>query len=139
MRCNSQKVRGFSDRNMDLLNLSSDVESCTNAMKEEGLEVKFVAFLEYSVDDAEKIIPKTLKLWEAVKKNPEKHVKYIFPGHVLYEPTKTGMQQSTAIFEADDEEKLIDYYVNWFPEERVKIVPLLDLAKTSELYLKAKK
>jgi len=49
------------------------------------------------------------------------------------------MMKGISIYESDDEEKLIDYTVSYFPEMRINIVPLMDSAKTSELYLKSKK
>ena len=101
--------------------------------------MKFIMFWEYSREDTDKVLEKFQKFHEAIKKNPEKHVKPIFPAHGLGEPTETGMNKGISIYESDDEEKLIDFFVCYYPEMRIKIVPLLDSAKTSELYLKMKK
>jgi F0F1-type ATP synthase gamma subunit len=96
-------------------------------------------FWAYSREDTDKVLQKFQKFYETIKKNPEKHAKAIFPAHHLGEPSETGMSQGITIYESDDEEKLIDYIVSYYPEMRIKIVPLLDSAKTSELYLKMKK
>ncbi len=101
--------------------------------------MKFMMFWEYSREDTDKVLAKFQKFHEAIKKNPEKHVKPIFPAHHLGEPSETGMSKGITIYESDDEEKLIDYIVSYYPEMKIKIVPLLDSAKTSELYLKMKK
>jgi hypothetical protein len=101
--------------------------------------MKFIMFWEYSREDTDKVLQKFQKFHEAIKKNPEKHVKPITPSYHLGEVSETGMMKGITIYESDDEEKLIDYTVSYYPEMRIKIVPLMDSVKTSELYLKMKK
>ena len=101
--------------------------------------MKFIMFWEYSREDTDKVLQKFQKFHEALKKNPEKHVKPITPTYHLGEPSETGMMKGITIYESDDEEKLIDFVVSYYPEMRIKIVPLMDSAKTAELYLKMKK
>jgi L-lactate utilization protein LutB len=101
--------------------------------------VKFIAFFEYSSEDIDKLTPKFQKWSEELKKNPEKHIKYIFPPHYLSAVNEQGNDNGIAIFEADDEEKLIDYINNYWPEMKMRIVPLLNAGKNLEMYLKMKK
>jgi hypothetical protein len=101
--------------------------------------VKFIVFWEYSLEDQAKVISRMQKWIEVLKKEPEKHVKYIFPPHNLSTVNEKGNLNGIAIFEADDEEKLMDHMLNHLPEMKVRIVPLLDAQKGMELYLKMKK
>ena len=41
-----------------------------------------------------------------------------------------------AIFETDDEEKIVEYVTSYYPELKMKIVPLLDNVKMTEAYQK---
>jgi hypothetical protein len=101
--------------------------------------VKFIAFWEYSVEDTDKVISRMQKWGEVLKKAPEKHVKYIFPPHNLSTVNEKGNLNGISIFEADDEEKLVDHILNHLPEMKIRIVPLFDATKGMELYLKMKK
>jgi len=101
--------------------------------------MKFIMFWEYCREDTDKVLAKFQKFHEALKKNPQKHVKLIFPTSHLSEPSETGMMKGISIYESDDEEKLIDFTLAYYPEMRIKIVPLMDSARTAELYLKMKK
>jgi hypothetical protein len=74
---------------------------------------------------------------EDLKKNPEKYPKMVFPPHLI--STEGGKANGVTIIETDDEEKLIDFLLNVWPEQNCKIVPLLDTAKLGEIYLKMKK
>jgi hypothetical protein len=49
------------------------------------------------------------------------------------------MMKGLTIYESDNEDKLIDYVASYYPEMRIKIVPLMDSAKTAEIYLKMRK
>jgi hypothetical protein len=101
--------------------------------------VKFIVFWEFSLEDQAKVISRMQKWIEVLKKEPEKHVKYIFPPHYLSTVNEKGNLNGIAIFEADDEEKLMGHMLNHLPEMKVRIVPLLDAQKGMELYLKMKK
>jgi hypothetical protein len=101
--------------------------------------VKFIVFWEYSVEDTDKVISRMQKWREVLKKEPQKHVKYIFPPHNLSTVNKKGNPNGIAIFETDDEEKLIDHILNHMPEMKIRIVPLLDAVKAMELNLKMKR
>jgi len=101
--------------------------------------VKFVAFFEYSREDTDKLTPKMQKWQEALKKSPEKHIKYIFPPHYISGANEKGNPHGISIFEADDEEKLIDYIMAYWPEMLFRIVPLMDAGKTMGTYLKTMK
>ena len=101
--------------------------------------MKFIMFWEYSRDDTDKVLQKFDKFHEALKKNPEEHVKPITPAYHLGETSETGMMKGITLYESDEEEKLIDYVVSYYPEMRIRIVPLMDSAKTAKLYLKMKK
>jgi hypothetical protein len=107
--------------------------------KMEVRRIKFIMFWEYSRDDTDKVLQKFQKFHEALKKNPDKHVQPITPSYNLGESSETGMIKGITIYESDDEEKLIDFVVSYYPEMRIKIVPLLDSEKSAELYLKMKK
>lgn len=74
---------------------------------------------------------------EAIKKNPEKYYKTVFPPHLM--STEGGKMNGVAVLETDDEEKIIDSLMSDWPEASAKIVPLFDAAKVAELYLKIKK
>lgn len=101
--------------------------------------MKFMIFWEHVREDSDKLIPKFQRWMEGLKKSPEQHAKQIFPPHYLSQPTETGNMKGMSIYEAVDEEKLIDYIMSFYPEMRIKIIPLLDAAKNVELYLKTKK
>lgn len=98
--------------------------------------MKFIAFWEHSTEDVDRVIPKFLKWSEVLKKDPEKHLKLILPPHYLATVNEKGNQSGITIFECDDEAKLIDYILTYWPELKIKIVPLMEALKTSELYLK---
>jgi hypothetical protein len=101
--------------------------------------VKFIAFWEFSREDTDKLIPKFQKWLEALKKNPEKHIKTIFPPHYLSAVNEKGNPNGVTIFECDDEEKLIDFIQSYWPEMKIRIVPLMDAGKTMEINLKMRK
>ena len=101
--------------------------------------MKFIVFWEYSVEDMYGVIAKLLKWTEVLKKEPEKHVKYVFPPHQLSIVNEKGTAKGITIFEADNEENLIEYVMNHLPEIKVRIVPLMDVAKGMERYIKVKK
>jgi len=50
-----------------------------------------------------------------------------------------GDFKGISIFEGDTEEKIIEYILNYFPEMKMRIIPLLDSAKMVEGYVKPKK
>lgn len=100
--------------------------------------MKFIAFWEHDREDVDRVIPKFQKWLDFLKKDPEKHLKIIFPPHYLAMVNEKGNQRGISIFECDNEEKLIDYILTYWPELRIKIVPLMEAIKTSELYLKMK-
>jgi hypothetical protein len=101
--------------------------------------VKFVLFFGQSSEDVDKLIPKFQRWHEALKSNPEKHVKMIFPPHFLSMVNEKGDYKGISIFESDNEEKIIEYMMAYFPEMKMRIVPLLDAAKMIEGYLKTRK
>ena len=55
--------------------------------------MKFIMFWEYTREDTDKVLTKFQKFQEAVKKEPEKHVKPVFPAHHLAEPGEAGMMK----------------------------------------------
>jgi hypothetical protein len=101
--------------------------------------VKFVAFFEIERADVNRLIPKFQKWHETLKKDPEKHLKVIFPPHHLSIVNEKGDFKGISIFEGDTEEKVIEYILNYFPEMKMRIIPLLDSAKMVEGYVKPKK
>ena len=81
--------------------------------------MKFVAFFEYSREDVDKLTPKFQKWQEALRKNPEKHIRTIFPPHYLSTVTEKGHSNGIAIFESDNE-KIIEYIMNYLPRNEAQ-------------------
>ena len=97
--------------------------------------MKYMCFWECKPEDADKILEKWTKREEERKKDPEvdaKYTKVIFPPH-----TMGGLDKGFSIDEASPEQ-LVNTTMFWFPEMKVKFVPIYDIAKITELYLKSK-
>lgn len=79
---------------------------------------KYILFWEYCPEDLEKVIAKSLKSQEAVKKNPEKYATYLFPPHHL------GYCKGFTIIDVTDPQQITNAHVYWFPEMKLKYVPI---------------
>ena len=80
--------------------------------------VKYIIFWEYCPEDVEKVIAKSLKSQEAVKKNPEKYSKTLFPPHHM------GYCKGFTIVDVADPQQMTNSHTYWFPEMKLKYVPI---------------
>jgi hypothetical protein len=96
------------------------------------VEMKFIVFWEYRLEDMGKIIEKTKKLREDDEKNPGKWGTYLFPPH--------HMSQNKGFFIAEvTEEQMRVVYLFWVPEMKMKFYPITESFKMNEEYLRALK
>ena len=96
--------------------------------------MKYVKFWEFAIEDRDELIEKWGKYLEKSKKTPEKYPTYIFPPHGVGQ-----LRKGVSIMEADNEEQLINYFLELSPPLKIKFEPLIDSAKFSEMYMKMMK
>lgn len=86
----------------------------------EGAGVKYIAFWEFSPEDAAKAADK----WERRKYK----LKTLFPPHSL-----GGEPKGFTIFESEDEAEIMKYIQHYSPEMKIRIVPIFESSKAVEL------
>jgi len=92
--------------------------------------MKYVGFWEFCPEDIDKIAAKTLKFKEEREKNPERFTKVLFPAHSM------GQCNGLTIVEASDQMQLMNTTMFWFPEMKLKYIPIYDTSQMTELYQK---
>lgn len=88
--------------------------------------MRFMAFAKSRPEDMEKVLAKLRKLQEERKKFPDKYPKILFSSHIMEYNTVT-------IYEAENEEQLINFYLHYLPEVQHKFVPMFRVGKVLEL------
>ena len=96
--------------------------------------MKYVKFWEVASEDQDEVAEKWGKYLEKAKKTPEKYPTYVVPPHGVGQAMK-----GISIMEADNEEQLVNYLIELSPPLKIKFVPLLDMTKYMETYMKTKK
>lgn len=97
--------------------------------------MRYICFWESKPEDADKILEKWTKREEERKKDPEvdaKYTKVIFPPHFISHTKGFSVDEASP-------EQLMNTTLFWFPEMKVKFIPIYDAAEWTELYLKSKK
>jgi hypothetical protein len=97
-----------------------------------GEEMKYISFMEYCLEDTDKILEKEKPYMEETKKFPEKYPKTLFPEHGM-----SGEAKAFEVIEATPEQ-LINEAIFWMPEVKFKFVPIFESSKVTEAYLKSK-
>ena len=95
--------------------------------------MKFIAFFEWDPKDREKARKKLSKLLEERKKYPDKYPKDLSKAQYL-----GTLSKGFNIYEAKNEEQLINFTLHYSPELKVKWVPLLESTKVTEIWDKMK-
>ena len=100
--------------------------------KEEGEEMRFIAYWESdpTPENFKKSAEAQQKLNEERKKFPEKYPRVLFGNHVI------SMGESFTIYEADNEEQLLNLAMLFLPI-RVKFVAIFRVGKVREFYQKS--
>jgi hypothetical protein len=94
--------------------------------------MKYIVFWEFDPKDMEKVIKKTMEFNKKRDKDPEKLQKLIFPPHSMFNETKGfSITESTL-------EQMAEATMWFFPEMKMKYVPIIESAKMMELFLKSK-
>lgn len=89
-------------------------------IKRGGEEMKYISFMEYCLEDSDKILKKERLYKEEDKKFPDKYPKSIFPEHDM-----GGEAKSFEIFEATPQQ-LLNEVAFWTPEVKFKFVPIFE-------------
>jgi len=98
--------------------------------------MKYICFFESKPEDTDKILEKWYKREEERKKDSEvdaRYTKVLFPPHAF----GSGLSKGFSIDEASPEQ-IVNTTMFWYPEMKMEFVPIYDLAKMSEVYLKSK-
>jgi len=96
--------------------------------------MKFICFWEFSPEDYDKIIKKYKQAMAEREKGSEKFPKVLYPPHGM-----GGEWKGFTIYEDVTPEQMTNMALHYAPEEKLKFVPILDVAKATELYLKSEK
>ena len=96
--------------------------------------MKYICFWEFKPEDFDKILEKYKQAMEEREKGSEKFPKIIFPPHGM-----DGEWKGFTIYENVTPEQMINMAFYFAPEEKLKFVPIFEVAKAVELYQKMKK
>ena len=80
---------------------------------------KYIIFWEYSPEDVDKVIEKSLKRQEAIAKAPENYAKYLFPPH------HTGYCEGFSLVDVSDPKQITNTTTYYFPEMSLRFVPII--------------
>ena len=94
--------------------------------------MKYIVFWEFSPEDMDKVVEKSVKAQEDAKKNPGKYPEYIFPPHAI-----GGQPKGFSLVEATPEQ-IVTGVTYWRPELKVKYMPIIESAKFIEQHMKSK-
>ena len=94
--------------------------------------MKYIVFWEFSSEDMDKVIEKSIKVQKEAEKNPEKYPEYIFPPHTI-----GGQPKGFSVVEATPEQ-IVTGVSYWRPELKLKYMPIIESAKFIEHYMKSK-
>lgn len=95
--------------------------------------MRFIVYYEFCPEDFDKVITKMRKLQEERKKYPGKYPKTLFP------PQVTGYCKGFTLFDVENEEQRARIGMHYFPELKLKWVPISNSSDIIELYLKMEK
>ena len=93
--------------------------------------MKCIVYWEFCPEDVDKVIAKNIKSQEIREKEPNRFGEYLFP------PQYTGQCKGFSIVETT-QEQFNNAQIFYFPEMTLKFVPIDDVSKWIELYMKSK-
>ena len=96
--------------------------------------MKYIAFWEYCPEDMDKVIEKNRKVIAERQQFPDKYPKLVFGPYGM-----GGEPKGFTGLETDDPEKLTKWVLAYFPEMKIKYVPLFETSKIIEIYQEMKK
>jgi hypothetical protein len=104
--------------------------------------MKYLAFMEWNWEDAERISVLRDQVYEEQEKGSDKFPKTrLFDGHTLqaelFKKSRDG--QSFWIFETDNEQHLINYQVHYAPYLDIKFIPITSTRTGFQDWLKTKR
>jgi len=89
--------------------------------------MKFIWYYEFDPADAEKVSAKNKELDTKMKKHPEKYPR-------LQSSYMTGRCKGLRIIDADNEEQLVHLVMQFYPEEKWELVPILKGSTVSSVF-----
>ena len=96
--------------------------------------MNYIAFWEFKPEDLEKVIEKFKYAMAEREKGTGKFPKILFPPHSI-----GGEYKGFTIYEDATPEQLMNVTMYFSPEEKVKFMPIFEVAKLIELSQKMKK
>ena len=96
--------------------------------------MKYIVFWEMCPEDFDKVIPKFREAMEEREKGTEK-----FPKPLSKNYSVGGQWKGFMLYEDATPEQLANVVLHYRPEVKFKIMPIVEAAKTIEIYLKSKK
>ena len=93
--------------------------------------MKCIVYWEFCPEDVDKVVAKNIKSQEIRVKEPNRFPEYLFP------PQYTGQCKGFSIVETT-QEQFNNGQIFYFPEMTLKFVPIDDVSKWIELYMKSK-
>ncbi len=101
---------------------------------------KYAVFFECDSKDYDKIIPKSRKTQESVAEHPEEFGTNVLPAQRLLGdiPKLTKDLKGFSIIEVDDLQKFVNRRVRQLPEITTYIVPIVEISKFQDTYLKSR-
>lgn len=94
--------------------------------------MKYLAFWEFCPEDLDKVIEKSVKSREEMKKSPGKFPEYIVPPHSI-----GGQMKGFSVVEATPEQ-IVNGVLYWHPELKIKYLPIIEASEFIEQRLKSK-
>ncbi len=95
--------------------------------------MKYIMFWEFDPEKREDVIKKLEQMRKGIKDTPEKYPKFISKNYAMVDGPE-GFQ----IVETDDPEHLSRFVLHYMPEVRFRFAPIIEVAKSVELYGKEK-
>jgi hypothetical protein len=112
----------------------------TNNLEGSVEMAKYLVFIEVDSKDYDKIIKKSRKTIEYVEKHPEEFpTQVLAPQRLLGDvPKLTKDLKAISIIETDDLQKYVNRKVRQMPEITTYIVPIVEISKFQDAFLKTR-
>ncbi len=91
--------------------------------------MKYIMFWEFDPEKRDDVIKKLEQMRKGIKATPEKYPKFISKNYAMVDGPE-GFQ----IVETDDPEHLSRFVLHYMPEVRFRFAPIIEVAKSVELY-----
>jgi len=96
--------------------------------------MRFIVFWEWDPDDWDTIVARRNKLraWrdqlpKAEREKRDKQQRQLLPGHYI-----GGQSKGLTVIETDDPKRLAELWLSYYPEMRMKLVPIFPVEETIE-------